>query len=216
MALASHPLYAQKIADAKDNTPVNFLGKPVESKELTLTDFGSVHASTNIKVVVRKSDIRKVLIKSNAMRYVSATVEGGELSLHYSNHNTSLNNPMTEVIVYTPNFGNLDADLASTITVEDGFKLGNLTVKLRSSANIFGSFEAKNININANSAAHFSGKVQAKKLNLNGGSSARIEVSGFAKDVDADASSAAEINLSGLRYDTIQVNESSLGKVVPK
>lgn len=204
---------AQKISDVINNTTEDFSGKPMETKEFSLTDFSAIHTSAAIKMTVVKSSTRKIVIKSNAMPYVEATVEGGELSVHYKN-NSSLNHTATEVTVFTPDFSSLDASSAAKITVEDGFKFEKLSVDASSAAGISGNFEAKNLNIDASSAAHFSGRVQAENLNLDGSSSAHIEVSGFAKNVNADASSTAKISLENLKYGSIKKAESSLGKVV--
>ena len=205
---------AQKISDAINNATAEFSGKPMETKEFSLSDFTAIHTSATIKMNIVKSSTRKIVIKSNSMQFVEATVKSGELSVHYNNHGASMNNPTTEVTVFTPDFSSLDASSAAKITVEDGFKFEKLSVNVSSAAHITGNFEAKDININASSVAHFSGKVQTEYLNLDSSSSAHIEVSGFAKNVNADASSTAKINLENLKFTTIQKDESSLGKVV--
>lgn len=212
VAVALSQSCAQKISDVINNSAADFSFKPMETKEFGLPNFTAIQTSAAIKMNIVKSYTRKIVIKSNAISLVEATVKAGELSVHYNGR--SISGVTTEVTVYTPDFSSLDASSAAKIMVEDGFKFEKLSVDVSSAAEISGNFEAKNLDIDASSAAHFSGKIQAENLNIDGSSSAHIEVSGFAKNVNADASSTAKIDLENLKFSSIQKDESSLGKII--
>lgn len=204
---------AQKITEfVAEKT--DYAGQKTETKEFGLNSFKAIHSSAAIRVIVKKADERKIIIKSNAMQFVRADVSNGKLSIYFDNKNQSLNNVYTEAEIFTPDFDALDASSAAKITVEEGFKLQNLEIYASSAAKIFGNFSANNINVETSSAAVFQANVDCNMLDIDASSSSTSEISGIAQSVIADASSTAKVDLRKLKYTSIKKDVSSLGRVI--
>lgn len=186
-----------------------------ETKTVEIGVISGIHVETAIKVIIRKSSENKAVITSNVMKYVSVKNNNGKLKISYQNTpQNGLRNAVTEVTVYTSDFSRLEAESAAGVVLENGFNFKNLSLELTSASQLEGHIRADELKAEITSASKLNATLDVKKLNLEASSASKATLSGKAQTVKVEANSAAKVDVQNLKYDNIDVDNNSLGKVI--
>lgn len=194
---------------------VDYAKQPMESHEYFVRNFSEIKASSGMKFFIRKSDRQKVVVNSNASGSITVSSENGVLNVNYD-RNGSMKNVSTEVIVYTNQFQKLRAETAGKIIIEDDFELDNLSIDLNSAAHLAGNVFAKKLQLVAASASGADLKVQANKISVEATSASKVNLEGKTDKINIEATSASKVYIENLKYNTIDKELTTLGKIYTK
>lgn len=191
----------------------NLKTQPMVIKSFSVGDFSKVEASAAMRFFIKKADENRVEINSNAMEYIEVTNHHQMLNVKYKT-DKELVNLRTEVTVYMKDLQNLEASAAALVVVKDTFNSEKLSVDLNSASQLIGNLSAKTLNIEISSAAKLNANIECQTLDIEATSSSYSRLSGNAEKVKAEASTAAKIDLKNLKYQNINTETFSSGKVI--
>ncbi len=197
-----------------ENSPSeNFSGQPMETKTIKVGDFSGIEVETAIKVYLKPSSEKKIVITSNALKYVSVKNKNGKLAISYDSPK-GLTNVNTEITIYTNDLKKITAESASKIFLEDGFQFTDLELNISSASQMQGKIKAQNLKAEITSASKFDAELDVHQLDIEATSAAKVNLSGKARILNIEATSAAKVNAEKLQYESIKIDHSSLGKVL--
>ncbi|WP_434981395.1 GIN domain-containing protein [Daejeonia sp. YH14] len=191
----------------------NFSSQPMETKTINVGDFSGIEVETAIKVFIKPSTEKKVVITSNALKYVSVKNKDGKLAISYDSPN-GVTNANTEITIYTHDLKKISAESASKIFVEDGFQFTDLELDISSASQMQGKINARNLKAAITSASKFDADLDVHQLDIEATSAAKVNLSGKTHILNIEATSAAKVNAEKLQYETVNIDHSTLGKVL--
>lgn len=190
-----------------------FSNQPMETKTLNVGDFSGIEVETAIKVYIKPSAEKKIIINSNALKYVSVKNKNGKLTISYDSPK-GLTNVNTEITIYTNDLKKITAESASKVFLDEGFPFTDLELYISSASQMQGKIKAQNLKADISSASKFEAELDVQQLDVEASSAAKVNLTGKTKILNIEATSAAKVNAEKLQYESIKIDHSSLGKVL--